>query len=47
MNEVIVPEDGSTVQNYVHIFCFYLKLDVAKVAYAFFPNIFTSIESCV
>lgn len=34
--EVIVPEDGSTVQNYLHIFCFYLKQDVAKVAYAFF-----------
>lgn len=33
--EVIVPEDGSTVQNYVHIFYLYLKQDVAKVAYVF------------
>lgn len=34
--EVIVPEDGSTVQNCVHIF--YLKQDVAKVAFAFSPQ---------
>lgn len=38
--EVIVPEDGSTIQNYVHIFRFYLKLDAAKVAHAFFPQYF-------
>lgn len=31
----------------VQIFCFYLKQNVAKVAYAFFPNSFTSIDSCV